>query len=289
MRITWSEALKWFFREISPISAYTTFVLRDASRAVKKHDQWVVNKVNEKTVVAENRFTHTTAKIPRRAVTFALRRLSGVKTVDVSATLDFMVIRPFKDLSILLGEKVDVDESLAKWREYIESRRTNLVFMRRFNISAPQTINLSFYSSESFTASKLMWCFRDVPTEEAKVLSLWFNSSLNIFQVLLDRIETEGAFMSLPKYVLLNSYILNPTKLTKEQRKQLLKIYEEVSDIEFPSLTDQLEKGLPARRKIDQAILRVLGFSDEEIGGLLGYLYPALHKEIQRLKELMAG
>lgn len=256
---------------------------------MKKHDQWVVNKVNEKTVVAENRFTHTTAKIPRRAVTFALRRLSGVKTVDVSATLDFMVIRPFKDLSILLGEKVDVDESLAKWREYIESRRTNLVFMRRFNISAPQTINLSFYSSESFTASKLMWCFRDVPTEEAKVLSLWFNSSLNIFQVLLDRIETEGAFMSLPKYVLLNSYILNPTKLTKEQRKQLLKIYEEVSDIEFPSLTDQLEKGLPARRKIDQAILRVLGFSDEEIGGLLGYLYPALHKEIQRLKELMAG
>jgi len=40
---------------------------------------------------------------------------------------------------------------------------------------------------------------------------------------------------------------------------------------------------------MDRAILRILGFSEDEINQLLDYLYPALAKEIQQPKTLMQG
>jgi len=36
-------------------------------------------------------------------------------------------------------------------------------------------------------------------------------------------------------------------------------------------------------------MLRVLGFGDDDINRILGYLYPALANEIQQLKTLMQG
>jgi hypothetical protein len=36
-------------------------------------------------------------------------------------------------------------------------------------------------------------------------------------------------------------------------------------------------------------VLKVLGFSDDEINRILDYLYPALANEIQQLKTLMQG
>jgi hypothetical protein len=69
----------------------------------------------------------------------------------------------------------------------------------------------------------------------------------------------------------------------------LLKTFEEVKDIEFPSFLSQLKDRFPARIAIDKAVLRVLGFADDEIERLLECLYPALTKEIEQLKTLMQG
>jgi len=41
--------------------------------------------------------------------------------------------------------------------------------------------------------------------------------------------------------------------------------------------------------KIDKAILKILGFSDNEINDILDFLYPALANEIEQLKALMKG
>ena len=274
---------------ISPVSAYTTFLIGDPTRAIKKHDQWVVKSLDRGHVVAENRFTHTTIRIPARATVRALRRLSGVRKINLSENLDFMVTKPFKGCSLLFESRSDVDEFLFRWRGYVESRKTNLVFMRRFDLSAPGTILFSYYSPDSFTASKMMWCFKELPERDAKILTLWFNSTLNVLQVFLDRIETRGAFIGFSKYVLFNTLILDPNKLAEDQRETLLKTFEEIKNIEFASLLKQLEHRHPARKKIDEAILKILGFKEEEIENLLGYLYPALHREILRLKELMSG
>ena len=42
-------------------------------------------------------------------------------------------------------------------------------------------------------------------------------------------------------------------------------------------------------KKIDRTILKVLGFTVQSADGLLAYLYPALTKEIGRLKTMMGA
>jgi len=57
---------------------------------------------------------------------------------------------------------------------------------------------------------------------------------------------------------------------------------EKVRDISFPSILEQLKTKFPLRVEIDKAMLRVLGFGDDEINRILDYLYPALANEIQQ-------
>jgi len=64
---------------------------------------------------------------------------------------------------------------------------------------------------------------------------------------------------------------------------------EKVRDISFPSILEQLKTKFRLRVEIDKAMLRVLGFGDDEINRILDYLYPALANEIQQLKTLMQG
>jgi len=274
---------------ISPVSAYTTFLIKDVSRALKRHDQWIVTSITGEHVVAENRFTHETVKIPRTAVIYALRRLSGVKTLDLSETLDLIVTEPFEGCSRLFEGKTDIANSLSLWRRYVKTRETNLVFIRRFNLSAPKTILFAHHSPASFAASKMMYCFKNMVETDAKILTLWFNASLNILQVFLDRIETEGAFIGLSKYSLLDTYVLNPFTLGKEQKDTILRLYDKIKRIEFPSLLKQLKDKFPARVEIDKLMLNMLGFGDDEINCILDYLYPALANEIEQLKTLMQG
>jgi len=277
------------FKGISPVSAYTTVLMRDAERALKKHDQWIVSSITDKQVIAENKFTHETIKMPRKVLLYALRRLSGVKTLDISDSLDLMVIEPFEGCDKLFEGKANLNNSLSLWSRYVKSRETKLVFIRRFNLSAPRTILFAHYSSHPFAASKMMYCFKYITESDAKILTLWLNSTFNILQVFLDRIETEGAFISLSKYSLLDSYILNPLKLSKEQKDAIFSLNDKIKNVEFPSLLKQLKGKFPARVEIDKLMLKVLSLGDDEINHILDHLYPALAKEIEQLKTLMQG
>jgi hypothetical protein len=74
-----------------------------------------------------------------------------------------------------------------------------------------------------------------------------------------------------------------------ENKNMLLAVFEEIKDVAFPSVLEQLRGRFWARVEIDKVILKVLGFNETETNQLLDYLYPALTKEIQQLKTLMQG
>jgi len=69
----------------------------------------------------------------------------------------------------------------------------------------------------------------------------------------------------------------------------LLDLYDKLKKQESPSILEQLKNKFPLRFKIDKAVLRVLGFGDDDINRILDYLYPALANEIQQIKTLMQG
>jgi len=129
-----------------------------------------------------------------------------------------------------------------------------------------------------------------IPREkDSRILTLWFNSSLNILQSLLNRSETRGAFLEIGKYMLNKFLILDPQNLSKKEKNSLLDVFDNIKDVTFPSILDQLKTKFPARTEIDKAVLKVLGLADDEIASILDYLYPALAKEIEQLKKLMQG
>jgi len=267
------------------------FILRNVARANKQEDLWVLKDETETTITAENLFTHSSVCIPKKSLRFGLRRLSGVNTVDLSEKLDFIIVDLFKDWkSYFFKEKTNrLMQEIKKWRSYIEKRLSQLTVAFRCNLSAKGTNLLAWFSSKPMAGCGVVWNMQGVSEEHAKILSLWFNSTVYALQIYLNRVETEGAWMQFHKYVMDGLLTLHPLKITKIQKKMLLETFKKVKDIEFPAFLKQLKDRFWARVEIDKAILKVLGFNEQETNQLLDYLYPALTKEIQQLKTLMQG
>jgi len=78
-------------------------------------------------------------------------------------------------------------------------------------------------------------------------------------------------------------------KLTHKQKELLVHLFEKLKGTEFPSILDQLNKINPLRTEIDRVVLKILGFTDTQIQGLIDQLYPLLAEEIEKLKTLMEG
>lgn len=118
--------------------------------------------------------------------------------------------------------------------------------------------------------------------------------------------------MGMHKFILEDMRVLSGLNLSKTDKKKLLRVFDEVSKVEFPSVVAQLAMSseikeftqndlqkisdtfegfedcvgevFEPRRKIDYTILKVLGYNPEEI---LDGLYSSLLKEILMLKTMM--
>jgi len=205
--------------------------------------------------------------------------------------LDYATISRFTGdqsffIKSLIAKGNNLSSYVKKWRQYLESRKTNLVVSRRFNLSAPNTSALAFYSISDVSPCKMFWAIRGIKDEEAKILALWFNSTINIAQILSRRAETEGAFMGLDQYILQNFLVLDPAELNQQQKERLTKVFDECAKTKLPSILNQLKTRNSIRRKIDLAILQTLeikGNYDE----LLDSTYDSISKTIETLATLM--
>jgi hypothetical protein len=70
----------------------------------------------------------------------------------VSDDLDYAVVSRFpEDQHFFVKSMVEKGNNLSdfvkKWRQYLESRKANLTVSRRFNLSAPNTAAMAFYSN----------------------------------------------------------------------------------------------------------------------------------------------
>lgn len=269
---------------------HETFIVKDLSRAKKSYDVWILEKVQKKNLLIKNRYTEETVKVPINKLYPGIRRASGLGVIDLSNMQDYFIVGVFNGINKMLStDSLKNFKAHSKaWKKYVGGKFGRFLISRRFNISAKGTKLLSFSSDQPITGQNL-WSLKDIEEDEAKLLNLWFNSTPNLLQVYLQRIETEGAWMEINKGMIMDFFLLDPDILNENQKKALLNIFDEIRNIEFPSLIEQLERGHPARRKIDNAVLKILGFDEDECDELLDYLYPTFHKEILRLKELMAG
>ena len=274
-----------------PVSVSSAFILSSERHALKKDDKWIVKEIKKDSILVKNRFVNLEVTVPKKVIIPALRRPSGLQSINVSDDLDYAAILRFTgDQSFFIKSLIEKGNNLSnyvrKWRQYLESRKTNLVVSRRFNLSAPNTSALAFYSISIASPCKMFWSIRGIKDEEAKILALWFNSIINIAQILSRRAETEGAFMGLDQYILQDFLVLDPAELNQQQRERLIKVFDACAKTNLPSILNQLKTRNSIRRKIDLAILRAL-----EIKGnyeeLLNTAYDSLSKTIETLATLM--
>jgi hypothetical protein len=261
-------------------------------RAIKTSDVWTVSEVKGKTILAENRFTQRKLSIPLRALKPALRRVSLVNAIDITRELDYVAVADFPDAREFLAagmEKMKIHSGFwNSWRTYVEDRTSRLALVRRTDVSASGTCLLAFYSSVPFAPPGVAWSV-DVKDDEAKLLCLWFNSTINLLQTLLTRKETRGAFLQLDEYALEEALVPDFENIERGTIGKLLDVFDGIKDVRFPSILEQLEQEFSAREKIDKAILMALGFDEHNISLTLPKLYIALAEEIKLLKQLMAG
>jgi type I restriction-modification system DNA methylase subunit len=274
-----------------PVSVSSAFILSSERHAMKKDDRWILKEAGTDSILVKDRLVDVEASVPKKALIPALRRPAGLQSIDVSDDLDYAIVSRFTgDQYFFIKELVEKGKNLStyvkKWREYLENRKTKLTVSRRFNLSAKNTSAMAFYSESAMAPCKMFWAIQGLSDEEAKVLALWFNSTLNIAQILSRRAETEGAFMGLDQYILQRFLVLDSSKLKPEQRNQLIEVFERHAKTKLPSILEQLRTKNQVRRAIDLAILQALEISGNH-EELLDSAYLSISKAIEALATLM--
>lgn len=269
---------------------YEAFIVRDQNKALKSHDLWYAEKVEDRTILARNRFTNEAIEIRKKKLCYGIRRASGLNTIDLSNSQDYVVIEPFEGIERFLPSKsVDNFRSHSQsWKKYVRSRFGEFLISRRFDLSATGTHFLAYYSAEPTTGQNL-WSLKGVDEEEAMILSLWFNSTPNLLQIYLQRMETRGAWMEINDGMINDFLLFDIDSLKKSEKKHLLDLFEQMKNIEFPSIIEQLKTKFAPRKELDTMFLQLMGYPGKEADQLLDYLYPALTNEIEKLKTLMKG
>ena len=253
-------------------------------RAIKTVDKWIMKEETASGLRVENRFTKETWSIPLKALKFGLRRPARTELIDLTNELDYIIISEFDGLNKFLENPTVVK----RWQKYASHRLANLLISRRFDISASGTRLIAFYTDKPAVGVD-MWSVKGIEKEDAKILALWFNSTLNLLHLLVYRTETRGAWMKIHEYMLKETYVPSLRKMSKKERESLLQLFNKVRNISFPSIVEQLKNRFWARETVDKVFLKILGFNDKETKEILDFLYPALANEIEQLKALMKG
>jgi len=269
---------------------FAMFAMSDPSHAKKKYDNWIVKTQSGTRLVLEHRTLGTTLNVPRNSFWPAVRRASGMATIDISEQLDFVAASNFKDLQTFVSpfKPQRIIRNMATWRSYLKSRLANLLISRRFNIAVPGTKLLAFYSQTPTTGQNL-WSIRGLNEDEAKIQALWFNSTFNLLHVYLNRTESEGPWMEINEYSLGEGYFLNLDAFTRQQKTHLLETFEKVGKKECPSILDQLGRKPQSRVEIDKAIMKGLGADESTADSFLASIYDLLFEEISQLKFMVTS
>jgi len=269
-------------------------ICRSKERALKKVDRLILTGETSTAIHARDRVTGTEVRIPRSAVVPTVRRISHYGIFDVTDQTDIIVSKAYSDLPNVLraiyGEeksRLFITRIRERWPERIQQGMSRLFLERRVDIASPGTHHIAVCTKDPAFTGRGPWGVRGINEDDAKLLCLWFNSSLFLFQMVKHRTQTRGTWWELSKHHFEKTYVPDISKLSPEQRKKILATYRHLSRMEFPSLLEQLEKSFDGRRELDKTWLSILGVPDSEQNRLVDRLHSFLSSTLTSLQHAM--
>lgn len=290
----------------------TALIDKNAS-GLRSRDLWIVQEVTRNKVKISNRVTKDTLKIPLDALFSCVRNSAGRDKIDLSNLEEFVISRRFRNHRQFLSiSGLEANTLSAKWRRYLERRLSNLGITETLHVDSSGTYFFAYYTKEPRVFGSSFWNVIGINDEEAKVLAIWLNSTLNLAQLFIERVPT--GWFKVRGYTFDHLLLLTKNKLDLKEMEDIKKLFNKVKKARFPCIWKQLamnvsprklkagwkrrlseifpdfEKylgiGFNERREIDELILRVLGYRKTEIKNILKWLYPALLREVYILKKL---
>jgi hypothetical protein len=285
-------------RGIERFGYYGLSLINGEERALKKHDFWVIKAKTTSDITVENRFSGVTFKIPLSSVTSNIRRYAGLKCMDISACSDYVITKPFDGLKLLLQnseireeERQNALSNVRKgvWEEIVERNSGKVAMIYRANITAPMTHNVAFYSEQKLFFGGSFWRVDVDDDVQAKLLTVWLNSTLNLFQFLVERKETEGGWLWFDDYVLKEFLMPDLKNLSDSDKNGIITLLQKHGKTPLPSILSQLQTKHPIRKEIDETFMKILGMPESQIESFLERLYGTLAFEFVKLQEVMGG
>lgn len=112
--------------------------------------------------------------------------------------------------------------------------------------------------------SSMWWSFafhkKTAAQRNEKALALWLNSTLGLLLMILNRVETEGAWVKFKKPILAAMPVLNVHELTAAQFKILTVAYDKLAEQTLQPLPNMADD--PVRAAIDEALATALHLPD---------------------------
>jgi hypothetical protein len=258
------------------------FIVRALNKKRLTRSNFIL-KSEEKDTVSVVSKNGSAFKVSRRTLKPGLRTSSYVAQLDIGKCSDYFITKPFDEFNQITQHLGVTELDFAAISTKAQKRFTHLVLSRRFNLTAPGTMALAFYSDEKVLPVGLHWALLS-DRESSKALCVWFNSVFYLLELLLQHTETGGSYMLITEEQVKQLHVPN---LNKSSMNILLKAFEQVRGVEFPPIFEQFENPPEARKIIDRAALKTIGCNDSETEEILPELYKAMTTELRSLDELM--
>ncbi|MBO3757671.1 MAG: hypothetical protein JTT14_00985, partial [Candidatus Brockarchaeota archaeon] len=259
------------FHEGREKAAFMTFV--------KEEDEYIhaqIKEMNEDLIIRKD------SALP------SLRTLTGVRTFDISNLYDYVLINQYPKASkiIRLSKLKEKSVDWEKIRKECKGRLTRLSIAHRINWYSPNVAHLAFYSDIPYAPSNVLEVVKVEDETDAKIISLSLNSTLLLLQLFMHKEESTGRWLNIRIEDLVPTYVLDTNKLNMQEKESLLTLFNELRNVEFPGYRQQLKERFWGRVKLDTTLLKILGFSCEEIQNILPKIYDMLYYEMMKIRRL---
>lgn len=228
-------------------------------------DIWYVEEISESFIEVENRFTGDRLDIPKSAVEPNFRKMSGRMEINVSELDEFVITDDFPDFSRYTKlSDLEMRKFPSSWQDYLMKRVSRFAIPCKFRINSDNTHLLSYYSDHKRAWTNALWSVSGLTSQSAKIQSLWFNSTLNLLQIIIKRAPVEGGWLRLDKYILEDFKGLKTENLEESQIDAIYSLFEEFPT-ENPSLKEQIASNVVWDNVDDSKQEEIAGKLDLEI------------------------
>jgi hypothetical protein len=261
---------------------------------------WKIIEEDKTKLTIEHIQTKEKLNVPNKFLIKAIRKPELYNTIGLKPSHYIIVINPYEKLNedmrryLNLGEKLGMDKvSKTLMREtqkrripwysytYLISKNPNifgkvfLIYKLRFN-TAKITAH---YVSDNITAGGMFLIIKPKTDEDAKILALWYNSTIYTLLLLTKGRAIQSSYYEALMKDIKKLPLIDISKLDIQTKRNLVNLFDKYSSIKLPPFPKQIEQNV--KEEMDLAILKALEVNNPEKA--LKLIYKNVYDKIKTL------